>query len=188
VWNFFYRQVLEQAILPTVVEKFRPVLDAFIGQHWPALRSLSESGIRLRVANSRLMLHRPGYRIRPHRDPRWAFLTCLIYLQRRHDTHTYGTQFYRLREEQEPSHHSPLWVEDEQCVFVKDVPARRNTAVVFLNSTGAHGAAVPADAPADLERYIYQVQFGPDESTKQMLIAGLEGEARSAWATARSKY
>jgi hypothetical protein len=187
VWDFFYR-VLEDAILPAVIEKFRPALDDFIKKHWPRRGLFKESGIELGVWNSRIMLRRPGYRIRPHRDPRWAFLTCLIYLQRRGDPHAYGTQFYRLREEREPSHHSPLWVEEDECVLVKDVPARRNGAVVFLNSTGAHGAFIPSDAPPDLERFIYQVQFGPDEATKQMLIDELEGAALASWTTARGGY
>jgi hypothetical protein len=187
VWNFFY-DVLEHAILPAVIEKFRPALDDFMRKHWPALGSFAQSGVKLGVANSRIMLRRPGYRIKPHRDPRWAFLTCLVYLQRRDDPYAYGTQFYRLHQEREAEHHSPLWVEDHQCELVKDVPARRNSAVVFLNSTGAHGAFVPSDAPAGTERFIYQVQFGPDDSTKQMLIDELEGAARTAWTTARGGY
>jgi hypothetical protein len=184
VWGFF-SDVLERAILPAVVEKFRPALDDFMRTNWPALGSFADSGIRLGVTNSRLMLRRPGYRIKPHRDPRWAFLTCLVYLQKRDDAHAYGTQFYRLREEREPAHHSPLWVDDDEVTLVKDVPARRNTAVVFLNSTGAHGAFIPPDAPPEMERFIYQVQFGPDVATRQMLVAALEGPARAGWTTAR---
>lgn len=187
VWGFF-RRVLQEGILPVVVEKFRPALDAFMRKNWPRLGSFVESGVTLGVANSRIMLRRPGYRIKPHRDPRWAFLTCLVYLQKRSDPHAHGTQFYRLREERDPTHHSPLWLDDDEVVLVKDVPARRNSAVVFLNSTGAHGAFIPPDAPADTERFIYQVQFGPDESTKQMLIDELDGAARSSWTTARGAY
>jgi hypothetical protein len=187
VWGFFYR-VLEDAILPAVVEKFRPALDDFMRKHWPRRGSFAESGVKLGVWNSRIMLRRPGYRIRPHRDPRWAFLTCLVYLQRPGDPHAYGTQFYRLREEREPEHHSPLWVDEGECELVKEVPARRNSAVVFLNSTGAHGAFVPSDAPAGLERFIYQVQFGPDEATRQMLIDELDGAALASWTTARGGY
>jgi len=104
VWGFFYK-VLEQTILPAVIEKFRPALDNFMRKHWPRFGSFAESGIKLGVWNSRIMLRRPGYRIKPHRDPRWAFLTCIVYLQRRGDPHAYGTQFYRLIEEREPSHH-----------------------------------------------------------------------------------
>ena len=72
-----------------------------------------------------------------------------------------------------------------ECELVKDVPALRNTAVVFLNSTGAHGASIPSNAPANVERFLYQVQFGVDEQTKERLIAGVTGTARSSWATAR---
>ena len=187
VWSFFYR-VLEDTILPAVIEKFRPALDDFMRKNWPARGTFAESGVALRVVNSRIMLRRPGYRIKPHRDPRWAFLTAIAYLQRPEDPHAYGTQFYRLREERDPTHHSPLWLDDDEVVFVKDVPARRNSVVVFLNSTGAHGASIPADAPEGTERFIYQVQFGPDEETKQRLIDELEGEAQQAWATPRGGY
>jgi hypothetical protein len=187
VWGFFY-DVLEHAILPAIIEKFQPSLDEFVRSRWPELGSFVDSGIRLGVWNSRILLRRPGYHIRPHRDPRWAFLTALFYLQRRDDPYAYGTQFYRLREERDPTHASPLWMGDGECELVKEIPARHNTAVMFLNSTGAHGASIPADAPPDLERYLYQVQFGPDESTQQMLIAALEGDARLAWVTARSNY
>ena len=68
---------------------------------------------------------------------------------------------------------------------MKDIPARRNTAVMFLNSTGVHGATVPADAPATLERYLYQAQFGPDQATREKLIAALPEERRSMWSMAR---
>ena len=44
--------------------------------------------------------------------------------------------------------------------MVREVPGRPNSAVVFLNSTGAHRASIPADAPPETDRYIYQVQFG----------------------------
>ena len=85
----------------------------------------------------------------------------------------YGTQLYRLRREPEVTHSSPLWVDRSECELVKDVPALRNTAVVFLNSTGAHGASIPSDAPENVERFLYQVQFGVDEKTKERLIAGV---------------
>jgi hypothetical protein len=133
-------------------------------------------------------LRRPGYHIRPHRDPRWAFLTCLVYLQRRDELVTYGTQLYRLRQEREPSHSSPFWVEYDECELVKEVPAEHNTALVFMNFTGAHGASIPADATPDTQRYLYQVQFGPAEAVKQMLIDGLPDDARLAWTTARDGY
>ena len=185
VWNVFFRSVIEGALIPGILERFGPELDAFVQRHWPSFGSLAGAGIDLQVTNSRLMLRRAGYEIKPHRDPRWALLTCLVYLQRRDDVQTYGTQFYRLKQERETPHSSPLWATYEECELVKDIPARRNTAVIFLNSTGVHGATVPADAPATLERYLYQAQFGPDQTTREKLIAALPDERRSMWSVAR---
>ena len=152
------------------------------------MSSFADSAIDLRVVKSRLLLRRPGYRITPHRDPRWVFITGLIYLQRRDDSHTYGTQFYRLREEREHAHHSPLWIDEAECQFVKEVPARRNSAVIFLNSSGAHGASIPPDAPQDLERFLYQVQFGPDKRTKRSLTGESDGRAASGQPAAAKGY
>jgi hypothetical protein len=185
MWNTFFHKVIAEAMVPAIMEKFRPALDDFLRTHWPELGSMSEAGITLRVSNSRLLLRRPGYVIKPHRDPRWAFLTCLVYLPQTSEHQVYGTQLYRLRREPEVTHSSPLWVDRSECELVKDVPALRNTAVVFLNSTGAHGASIPSNAPANVERFLYQVQFGVDEETKERLIAGVEDTARSSWATAR---
>jgi hypothetical protein len=178
MWGTFFRKVIAQAMVPALMEKFRPALDDFLQTHWPGLGTMVEAGISLRVSNSRLLLRRPGYVIKPHRDPRWAFLTCQVY----------GTQLYRLRQEPEVTHSSPLWVERSECELVKDVPAVRNTAVVFLNSTGAHGASIPTDAPANLERYLYQVQFSVDEQTRDRLLAGTPAEARSSWMKAGAGY
>ena len=185
VWGIFFEQVITEALLPTLTEKFRPVLDQHVRAHWPDLGSMAEAGIELCVANSRLMLRRPGYVIRPHRDPRWAFLTCLVYLARPDDVELYGTQLYRLRNEPEVTHRSPLWVDPGECELVKDVPAERNTALVFLNSTGAHGASIPSDAPPDTERYIYQVHFSVEDRVRQRLIDSLDTTERSSWEAER---
>ncbi len=185
VWGLFFNKVITETMVPALTEKFRPALDEFLHAHWPELGPLATAGIALRVSNSRLLLRRPGYVIKPHRDPRWAFLTCLVYLPRSSDHEVYGTQLYRLHREPEVTHSSPLWVDRSECQLVKDVPARRNTALVFLNSTGAHGASIPSQAPADIERYLFQVQFGVDEETKQRLIAGVSDAARPSWAAER---
>jgi len=64
----------------------------------------------------------------------------------------------------------------------RDVPFRRNTALVFLNSHGAHGAFIPEHAePADLQRYIYQFRIGPTKTAIQKLVAMLPEERRPAW-------
>ena len=88
------------------------------------------------------MLRRRGYLIKPHRDPRWAFLVALFYAAPRNAPHTYGTQLYRLINERDEPHTSPLWLKPEECQLARDVPGIGNSALMFLNSTGAHGAAL----------------------------------------------
>jgi hypothetical protein len=185
VWGIFFEQVVTRTLLPALTAKFGPQLDEFVAARWPHLGSMAEAGIELHVANSRLLLRRPGYVIKPHRDPRWAFLTCLVYLASREDVNLYGTQLYRLRREPQVTHKSPLWIDPDQCELVKDVPAERNTALVFLNSTGAHGASIPSDAPADTERYLYQVHFSVDADMRRKLLDSLDGEERLSWVAKR---
>ena len=184
VWDLFHDAV-EQAVLPAMIERFRPALDEFVRASWPTLGSWEQSQITLRVANPRLMLRRPGYLIKPHRDPRWAFLIALFYIAPRGAAQTYGTQLYRLKTERDESHTSPMWMPEEECELVHDVPGIGNSAVVFLNSTGAHGASVPEDAPKDFLRYVYQARFSPDTATKNRLLALLEGQDRDRWVATR---
>jgi hypothetical protein len=81
-----------------------------------------------------------------------------------------------------------LGVDPSECELVKEVPAARNTALVFLNSTGAHGASIPSDAPPDTQRYLYQVHFNVDEDVRQKLMDGMDGEERSSWITERGGH
>lgn len=76
----------------------------------------------------------------------------------------------------------------DECELVRDVPGGRNSALMFVNSTGVHAASIRSDAPADLERYVYQVQFGPDEATRQELIASLSDRDRPGWTVKSSSY
>jgi hypothetical protein len=62
------------------------------------------------------------------------------------------------------------------------VAFKRNRALIFLNSVGAHGASIPHDAePANLERYAYQFRIGPDADSIASLIEGLPADRRAAW-------
>ena len=53
--------------------------------------------------------------------------------------------------------------------------------LVSLNSTGAHGAMIPTDAPADLERYTYQFYVAPLNEALAALIKSLPSEQRAMW-------
>jgi hypothetical protein len=189
VWDFFFVHASSARIVPAAEEKFSGALDALLGRYWPRLGSWRKSGVRLSVRQFRdCCCAGPATKIRPHRDPRWAFVTCLVYLQKRDAPHVYGTQLLRLRNEREPTHSSPFWVGYDECELVKDVPGGRNSALMFVNSTGMHAASIDTDAPADLERYVYQVQFGPDEATRQELIASLSERDRPGWTLKSSAY
>ncbi len=102
--------------------------------------------------------------------------SCILYLTKRDDRQLYGTQMCRLQNEQEFPKHSPFWVPDEDIEVVREVPGRPNSAVVFLNSTGAHRASIPADAPPETDRYIYQVQLGPERAVRDALTARLPAD------------
>ena len=55
-------------------------------------------------------------------------------------------------------------------------------AALFLNSTGAHGAHIPADVgPETLQRYIYQFRIGPTPQALSMLRSVLPEKRRPLW-------
>ena len=59
------------------------------------------------------MLRRPGYYLGPHRDPKRAMLTCLLYLAREGDSEAHGTQIFRVRDDGEASYKQTYYPEDE---------------------------------------------------------------------------
>ena len=130
---------------------------------------------------SRILLRRPGYVIKPHRDPRWAFVTCLVYLPPRNAQRFFGTQLCAVR--REPEHRSPgaLWMDDTDIEVVKSVPGYPNTALAFVNGTGAHRASIPEDVASDTERYLYQLQLGPSVASQRRLLASMPADELSCW-------
>jgi hypothetical protein len=60
--------------------------------------------------------------------------------------------------------------------------------LAFLNSWGAHGASIPADAkPATLTRYVYQFRLGPDTTTIKRLLALMPPDRRERWTGAKAQ-
>ena len=182
VWQAFQDRIVMGALAPALTDKFQNDLDLLVHTNWPGeFDSMADAGISLDLVAGRVMRRRPGYEIKPHRDPRWSFLTCILYLTRRDDRQLYGTQLCRLQQEQESPSKSPLWIDERKVEVVREVPGRPNSAVMFLNSTGAHRAAIPADAPPETDRYIYQVRFGPKRSVRDALVARLPPETAKHW-------
>ena len=177
VWQAFHTHIVTNALVAALFEKFRTDLDVLARTYWPGfVDSMADAGLNLHPVMSRLMRRRPGYEIKPHRDPRWAFLTCILYLTQRDDPQVYGTQLCRLQHEVEAASHAPSWVPEDDVEVVREVPGRPNSAVVFLNSTGAHRASIPSDAPPKTDRYIYQLQLGPEPAVRAALNARLPAE------------
>jgi hypothetical protein len=162
-----------------------PTIRAYLSDYCGELGA--DIDLTLHASNGRIMLRRPGYVIPPHRDPRWGFVTCLVYLARPGDNEAHGTQLYRVRDDGEAPSDKPFYVEESRCELVTSVPFRANTMLVFLNSHGAHGASIPADAtPATLERYLYQFRLGPTTGAMNDLLACMPAHKRSAWAGAKT--
>ena len=153
-----------------------------IKESWPDLPNDGQD-LRFTVLNSRLLLRLPGFEIKPHRDPRWAFVTCLIYLPKPTDATVYGTHLYRLVHEREAPSGSPFWLEYADCELVKSVPGSARSALAFVNWSGAHSASMPGDAPAGTHRYLYQLQIGPDSASRERIMTHVAADRRSAWAS-----
>ena len=184
VWRFMAEVVAPQFITPALVEKFHDPLMTWVHGNWPELGDDPLRGrIRLHSTDGRIMLRTRGYRIPPHRDPKWGFLTCLMYLVRDGDSETWGTQLYSVASDREARGAAPHWIDPATCALAHEVGFKRNRALVFLNSVGAHGASIPADAaPADLQRYLYQFRIGPTGSAINKMMSALPEERRPLWA------
>jgi hypothetical protein len=68
------------------------------------------------------------------------------------------------------------------------VPFKANTLLAFLNSAGAHGASIPADAtPASMERYVSQFRLGPERSAIKSLLAAMPADRSARWSGAKAQ-
>jgi hypothetical protein len=88
-------------IQPAVLAKFREPLTNWLREALPVLGDEPLRGLRINCSDGRIMLRRPGYRIPPHRDPKWGFITCLMYLAREGDDERWGTQLYTVTDDGE---------------------------------------------------------------------------------------
>ncbi len=183
VWDFIDSVVAREAVRPMLLRKFHEPLqrhyEAIFG---PSFRELA-SQLPQAPSGGRLMLRRPGYFLAPHRDPKRTMFTCLMYLARSKDSEAYGTGVYRVPDDREATYTQTYYPgqDGRACELVKLVPYRPNSALIFLNSGGAHGAEIPADAPPKLERYAYQFYVGPPHDALEALLDQLPPDRRALW-------
>jgi len=179
VWRYMASELIPKVITPHILDKFRVQIDEWIARNWP---DLPPESVDLHGTSGRIMFRRRGYRILPHRDPKWSFITCIFYLARPGDDEAWGTQLYAVDQDQEAKSAAPYWIDEKTCRLVEDVKFRPNRLLVFLNSVGAHGAHIPADAqPETLERYIYQFRVAPTPAAISMLKSTLPEERQPLW-------
>ena len=183
VWNFVDDALARQIIQPAVLDKFHEPLQ----QHYETIfgAEFVERANQMPhlPSGGRLMLRRPGYHLEPHRDPKRSLLTCLLYLARPGDSDTHGTQLFHVADDDDAPFKQTYYPRDHgrPCELAGVVPFRPNTMLVFLNSRGAHGATIPADAPRETERYTYQFYVAPENAALGALIRELPPERRTMW-------
>ena len=182
-WDFMDDVITRLAIRPAVIEKFHDPLQRYFASVFGAAFTERANALPQSASGGRLMLRRPGYHLGPHRDPKRSILTCLLYLARDGDSDTYGTQIFRVVDDEDAGYKQTYYPEEEgrTCELVKVVPFRRNAMLVSLNSRGAHGATIPPDAPADLERYTYQFYVAPQREALSALVKSLPAAQRAKW-------
>ncbi len=183
VWRFVDDAIAHRTIVPAVTERFSRELERHYQSLFGDALAKRAASLPQSPSGGRLMLRRPGYRLNPHRDPKRTMLTCLLYLARPGDDEAYGTELYRVENERESSYTQTYYPEQEgcRCELVRTVPYRPNSMLVFLNGRGAHGAHIPAAAPATLERFAYQFYVGPGGDELSALIAELPRDKRDLW-------
>jgi hypothetical protein len=182
-WAFMDRVIAQQIVRPAVLEKFHAPLQEHFATVFGRAFVEQANALPQSAHGGRLMLRRPGYHLGPHRDPKRAMLTCLLYFARPGDSEAHGTQLFRVHDDAEASYKTTYYPAEEgrRCELVKLVPFRPNTMLVSLNSRGAHGAVIPPDAPAHLERYTYQFYVAPDNRALGTLIKSLPPAQRAMW-------
>lgn len=182
VWRHMAKVVAEGMMKPAVLAKFYEPLTNWLRETLPVLGERPLDRLRISCSDGRLLLRRSGYRLPPHRDPKWGFITCLVYLAREGDDERWGTQLFTVKDDEVAPGASPHWVSEARCQLAGEVAFRPNRALVFLNSIGAHGAHIPPDAkPANLERYAYQFRIGADRRSIKSIRAKLTPQQRAFW-------
>ena len=183
VWNFVDAMIARRGIQPAVLDKFHePLQRHYETVFGPEFRARANALPHL-SSGGRLMLRRPGYHLAPHRDPKRSMLTCLLYLARHGDDEAHGTQLFRVADDREASCKQTYYpgADGGGCELGTTVPFRPNTMLVLLNSRGAHGATIPADAGDGLERYSYQFYVAPENAALGTLIRELPSDRRTMW-------
>ncbi len=186
IWRSLRREIVGEVLGPALAERFRPFARKYLSLSVGEEFADEALALPLHPHGLRLMLRRPGWKLPPHLDPRDQFISTLLYLAQPGEPETYGTQLFRVHQENfVPAYANTYFPEGDglRCEVVKTLPYRGNVCLSFLNlGGGAHGAGVPADAqPADLRRVVFQFYMGPEPDVLEGLVERLPAERQVAW-------
>jgi hypothetical protein len=182
-WSWFHTDVVDRQLTPILIAAFRPYLAVAYQAHFGVPLARAALGLPHHAFQGRLMLRRPGYRLKPHRDKKSAALTGLVYFARPGDSRAYGTELFRVLDDRSSAIRKTYYPEDHgaRAELARSVPFVGNTALIFMNVPGmAHGASIPPDAPQS-ERYAYQFYVGPPKSEIAQLVRHLPPERAKEW-------
>lgn len=182
-WSAFHTDIVDGLLKPLLLESFHPFLEASYRALFGPELGEEALAFRHHALSGRLMLRRPGYKLKPHRDMKIAALTGLIYFARPGDSQEYGTELYRVDNDRQAPFMKTYYPEAHgaRAELVRTVPSVANSALVFMNVPGmAHGAGIPPDSQQS-ERYAYQFYVGPTKSKVARLVRRLPPEQAAAW-------
>jgi hypothetical protein len=183
-WLQFQREVVDGALTPLLVERFKPHLTALYERLFGSAFADDAMRMHQHAFRGRLMLRRPGYRLRPHRDTKIATITGLMYFARPGDNADYGTDIYRIDNDQPAPSMKTFYPEAHggHAELVKWIPFIGNSALFFLNAPGmAHAAGIPRKS-SQTERYAYQFYVGPPEPDLGRIVSRMPSEQAATWA------
>jgi len=182
-WSWFHADVVDGQLTPMLIDAFRPHLAVAYQTLFGLPFGETALGLPHLAFQGRLMLRRPGYRLKPHRDKKSAALTGLIYFARPGDSREYGTELFRVLDDRPSAIRKTYYPEDHgaRAELVRSVPFVGNAALIFMNVPGmAHGASIPLDARQS-ERYAYQFYVGLPKSQVTQLVRQLPPERAAQW-------
>ena len=188
VWRHFIDSVLVRDLMPALVDRFRPALNDWMRSSFSAGGDDPIGDVPLMAFHPRILLRTRGYAIPPHRYPKWAFLTILLYLARDGDKESWGTQLFHIEQDAEAQGTAPHWIEPSRCTMVKDVGFVPNRMMVFMNSTGAHGARISEQEDEGIERHCLQLRIGPKPDARERLLASMPEERRALWTRQEQRF
>jgi hypothetical protein len=188
VWQHMARTVARRYIQPAVLDLFREPFQAFLRDEFREVPPDQLAAMTMTCSDGRILRREAGYYIPPHRDPRWGFITCLMYLARPADDERWGTHIFAVDGDTPIESAAPHWVDADRCRLVETVAFKRNRMLVFLNCVGAHGADIPSDVPPSLDRYVYQFRVGPSKESYPVLLESLPPARRPSWEGKMTDY